>query len=435
MQRRMKKILLIFIGVFLTNCKSTPSPTTIEVIAEDYVRLVLKVGQYDSAVVDAYFGPEEWQPSEQKANVFPQETLVNSANALIDKCTVLLESKNPNINQPRIEMLQKQLIALRTKVEMIGGKTYSFDEEAALLYDAEPPFYPLSYFDKLLDTMDQLLGGDAVLSSRYTSFMEQFIIPKNLLDSVFSVAIAESRAITKQYLDLPAQENFVLEYVNDKVWSGYNYYQGDSQSLIQINTDFPIHIDRAIDLASHEGYPGHHIYMMLLDQNLVNTKGWMEYSVYPLFSPLSFISEGSANYGIDMVFPGEERLSFERDQLFPIVGIPKKKAEKFHKVQELKAKLKYAENEIARRYLNGVIGREEAIGMIEKYLLFSPKKAIQRLNFIETNRSYVINYNLGRDQVAQHMKFWGADPEFPEKRWEIFKELLSNPYSSSTLKK
>jgi len=431
----MKNTFLVLICLLLANCSTKLKPDSIEVIAEEYVRLVLQVGKYDSAVVDAYFGPEEWKPNEQKAVIFPEETLVNSANDLLSKCKTLLDSKSPNLNIRRVEMLQKQLIALRTKVQMISGKTYSFDEEAALLYDAEPPFYPLSYFDKLLDEMDQLLNGDAVLSSRYTKFMEQFIIPKNMLDSVFSVATAESRAITKQYLDLPTQENFVLEYVNDKVWSGYNYYQGNSQSLIQINTDFPIHIDRAIDLASHEGYPGHHIYMMLLDQNLVNTKGWMEYSVYPLFSPLSFISEGSANYGIDMVFPGIKRLAFERDVLFPIIGISKMKAEKFHKVQELKAKLKYAENEIARRYLNGIIGREEAVGMIETYLLFSPKKAIQRLNFIETNRSYVINYNLGRDQVAKHMKLSGADPELPEKRWQIFKELLSNPYSSSTLKK
>ena len=431
----MKKTFLVLICLLLANCSTKLKPDSIEVIAEEYVRLVLQVGQYDSAVVDAYFGPEEWKPNEQKVAIFPEETLVNSANDLLSKCKTLLESKKPNLNIRRVEMLQKQLIALRTKVQIIGGKTYSFDEEAALLYDAEPPFYPLSYFDKLLDEMDQLLSGDGVLSSRYTKFMEQFIIPKNMLDSVFSVATDESRAITKQYLDLPTQENFVLEYVNDKVWSGYNYYQGDSQSLIQINTDFPIHIDRAIDLASHEGYPGHHIYMMLLDQNLVNSEGWMEYSVYPLFSPLSFISEGSANYGIDMVFPGEKRLAFERDVLFPIVGISKMKAENFHKVQELKAKLKYAENEIARRYLNGIIGREEAVGMIETYLLFSPKKAVQRLNFIETNRSYVINYNLGRDQVAKHMKLSGADPELPEKRWQIFKELLSNPYSSSTLKK
>jgi hypothetical protein len=323
----MKKTFLVLICLLLANCSTKLKPASIEVIAEEYVRLVLQVGQYDSAVVDAYFGPEEWKPNEQKAAIFPKETLVNSANDLLSKCKTLLDSKSPNLNIRRVEMLQKQLIALRTKVQMISGKTYSFDEEAALLYDAEPPFYPLSYFDKLLDEMDQLLNGDAVLSSRYTKFMEQFIIPKNMLDSIFSIATAESRAITKQYLDLPTQENFVLEYVNDKVWSGYNYYQGDSQSLIQINTDFPIHIDRAIDLASHEGYPGHHIYMMLLDQNLVNTKGWMEYSVYPLFSPLSFISEGSANYGIDMVFPGEKRLAFERDVLFPIIGISKMKSQ------------------------------------------------------------------------------------------------------------
>jgi len=167
--------------------------------------------------------------------------------------------------------------------------------------------------------------------------------------------------------------------------------------------------------------------MMLLDQNLINTKGWTEYSVYPLFLHLSFISEGSANYGIDMVFPREKHLAFKRDVLFPIVGISKLKAEKFNTVQELKAKLKYAENEIARLYINGIIGREEAIGMIETYLLFFPKKALQRLNFIKTNCSYVINYNLGRDQVANHMKLSGVDPEQPEKRWQIFKHLLSNP--------
>ena len=32
-------------------------------IAEEYVKLVLKVGQYDSLYVDAYYGPEEWIPS------------------------------------------------------------------------------------------------------------------------------------------------------------------------------------------------------------------------------------------------------------------------------------------------------------------------------------------------------------------------------------
>ena len=102
--------------------------------------------------------------------------------------------------------------------------------------------------------------------------------------------------------------------MTDKPWSGYNWYQGGGRSVIQVNTDLPITIDRAIDLAAHEGYPGHHVYNALLEKHLVDGRGWVEFSVYPLFSPQSLIAEGSANYGIDVAFPGEERLAFENVQ-------------------------------------------------------------------------------------------------------------------------
>ena len=332
-------------------------------------------------------------------------------------------------------MLKKQLIAVRTKTEMMGGKLYTFDEEAKLLYDAEPPHFSMTHFDELLVELDSLLAGEGDLPTRYNNFMSEFIIPKEKLDTVFRVSIDESRKITKDYFDLPENENFILEYVTDKVWSGYNYYQGNAQSLIQINTDFPIYINRAVDLASHEGYPGHHVYMLLTEQNLVNTKGWMEYTVYPLFSPSSLISEGSANYGIDVVFPGDKRVEFEKEHLFPIAGISVNKANMFYKVQDLMSKLNYARNETARAYLNGGLSRENAIKQIEKYSLFTPQKAEQSMRFIEANRSYLINYNLGKDLVAKHVELLGGSYSNPEKRWEIFKELLSNPYSASTLKK
>ena len=82
---------------------------------------------------------------------------------------------------------------------------------------------------------------------------------------------------------LPTGETFTVEYVNDKSWSGYNWYQGGFRSLIQVNTDLPIFIDRAIDLACHEGYPGHHVYNALLEKTLVRDRGWVEFSVYALF--------------------------------------------------------------------------------------------------------------------------------------------------------
>ena len=429
----MKKYLIIILVLIITSCKS--NPPSIEIIAEDYVKLVLEIGQYDNAFVDAYFGPEEWKPTEPKSETLPLDNFVQRANTLIGQCDALLVSDNPNLEIARINMLKKQLIAVRTKTEMIGGKTFPFDEEAKLLYDAVPPHFSVIHFNKLLVGLDSLLAGEGDLPDRYNNFMAEFIIPKEKLDTVFRVAIDESRRITKNYFELPENENFVLEYVTDKVWSGYNYYRGNAQSLIQINTDFPIYISRAIDLASHEGYPGHHVYMTLIEENLVNNKGWMEFSVYPLFSPLSLISEGSANYGIDVAFPGAKRINFEKEKLFPLAEIDVNKADKFYEVQDLMSKLNYARNETARAYLNGDLSRENAVKQIEKYSLFTTEKAEQSVRFIEANRSYGINYNLGKDLVAKHVELLGGSYSNPEKRWEVFNELLSNPYSASTLKK
>ena len=136
--------------------------------------------------------------------------------------------------------------------------------------------------------------------------------------------------------------------MTNKSWSGYNWYQGDFRSLIQVNTDLPIYIDRAIDLACHEGYPGHHVYNALLEKHLVRDRGWVEFTVYPLFSPQSLIAEGTANYGIEVAFPGRERVEFERTVLFPAAGLDPARAAEYYEVQALVDQLAYAGNEAAR---------------------------------------------------------------------------------------
>ncbi len=152
-----------------------------------------------------------------------------------------------------------------------------------------------------------LLPGGGPLIERYEEFRQDFIIPRERLDAVFRAAIAACRERTLRYVELPADESFDIEYVTDKPWSGYNWYQGGFHSLIQVNTDLPIFIDRAVDLACHEGYPGHHVYNTLLEKHLTRDRGWVEFFVYPLFSPQSLIAEGTANYGIQIAFPGRER--------------------------------------------------------------------------------------------------------------------------------
>ena len=429
-------ILLVLILVFISSCNpSQKEPITLDQIAEDYVKTVLCIGQYDPDFVDAYYGPEAWKPLPIVQNsIFPADSFkqeVDGIRYLADHFDTL---ELPHDGLARLKMLQKQLLAVSTKVEMMGGKTFSFDEEAKRLYDAEPPHFSQAYFDSLLVHLDEKLPGRGTVVERYTQYAKHFIIPKDKLDEVFQIAITEARKRTNGHFQLPVAENFKLEYVNDKSWSGYNYYQGGSQSLIQLNTDFPIFIERAIDLACHEGYPGHHAFNALLEQNLVNGKGWVEFSVYPLFSPLSLIAEGSANYGIDVAFPGKKRVAWEKENLFPIIGVNPARADEYYKIQVLRAKLDYAGNEAARMYLDGEISREEAANWLEKYLLYEPDRALQRTRFFDQYRSYVINYNLGRDLVADYIEQNGGTEDQPEKRWSVFKELLSNPRTASTLK-
>ena len=258
-------------------------------------------------------------------------------------------------------------------------------------------------------------------------------MPSERLDDVFQAAIDACRQETSRFIELPRGESFTVEYVTDKSWSGYNWYKGDYQSLIQVNTDLPVYIDRALDLACHEGYPGHHVYNLLLEREMVKERGWLEFTVYPLFSPRSFLAEGTANFGIDVSFPSDKRLELEETVLFPLAGLDPQRARQYYEVQGLAKQLGFAGNEAARGYLDGTMDAEQAVDWLTTYSLMSRPRAEQRLRFIEQYRSYVINYNLGQEMVRQYIESHGGTPDHPEERWRLFSDLISRPAVASEL--
>ena len=213
--------------------------------------------------------------------------------------------------------LTAQLEAARNRLRIVAGERLGFEEEALGVYGVRLRLQPLSHYDPVLATIERLVPGEGPLAARVEAFVDRFTIPRERLDAVMRAGIAECRRRTLPHIPLPQGEAFTLEFVTNKSWSGYNWYQGNYRSIIQINTDLPIRLGRAVDLGCHEGYPGHHVFNMLLEQHLARGRGWVEYMVYPLYSPQSFIAEGSANYGRDLAFPGNERLEFERRDALP----------------------------------------------------------------------------------------------------------------------
>ncbi len=428
---------LILAGMMATLVTLTgqgrPQPTTdMNDLAERYVRLVLALGQHDADYVDAYYGPEAWR-AEAVERRRPLEQIGVEADALLSALDRTPTGANiDELTRLRRQYLRRQLQALRARVGILGGQALAFDDESRALYDAVAPRHAESYFQDTLTRLDQVLPGTGPLIDRYGTFRDDFVISPDRLDRVFEAAITECRRRTLAHIELPAGERFTVEYVTDKSWSGYNWYQGNFRSLIQVNTDLPIYIDRAIDLACHEGYPGHHVYNVLLERRLVRERGWPEFSVYALFSPQSLIAEGTANFGIEVAFPDTERVAFEREVLFPAAGLDAARAGEYAEVQRLVGQLDYAGNDAARRYLDGEIDRSAAVAYLTRYAMMAPDRAAQRTRFFDQYRSYVINYNLGKDLVAA---FVDARSEgLAAERWNTFADLLASPRLPSGLR-
>lgn len=415
------KQLTAFVFLFLTAaCASVQPPQSLDPSAERYVKLALALGEHDADWVDAYYGPPEWREAvkAEKKSIADIHAEATALRETVRRVPV----PGDRLLALRRNYLIEQLGATITKAEMLQGRKLTFDEEARLLYGVTPPRHDDAFFADAIASLEKELPGDGPLGQRIEAYRKRFEIPADKLDVVMRKALDECRARTLQHIQLPADEKFTLEYVKNQPWSAYNWYKGNFTSLIQVNTDLPVGVSRALDLACHEGYPGHHTYNALLEKNLVRDRGWVEYTVYPLNSPQSLIAEGTGNFGLEIAFPGDERMKFDRDVLFPLAGLDPGEAERFHRVSRLGAALGYASNEAARRWLNGEVSREEAKAWLVKYSLATPERAEQQMKFIERYRSYVINYNVGLALVRGHVK-----------NWEMFQELISTPMLPSNL--
>ncbi|MFN2387066.1 MAG: hypothetical protein ABR576_12435 [Thermoanaerobaculia bacterium] len=399
--------------------------------AEKYVKLVLAAGEHDADLVDAFYGPAEWR-KEAKAAKRSLSDLRRDADALASELQGMPAQKE-EMHELRRRYMTRQLAAVTARLEMLSGTRLSFDEESRALYDAVAPAHGEEYFLELQAELEKELPGSGPLIDRYEAFRNRVLIPRERLDAVFDAAIAACRERTLKEIELPPGEAFTVEYVTGKTWSAYNWYQGGYRSVIQVNTDLPISIDRAIDLACHEGYPGHHVYNVLLEKHLVRDRGWVEFSVYPLFSPQSLIAEGSANFGIDVAFPGDQRVAFEKEKLYPLAGLDPALAEKYARVQELVDRLSHAASEAGRRYLDGRLDGPAMADWIARYGLWPKARAEQRVRFTDQYRSYVINYTLGQDMVREHIEAVGGTPENPRRRWDEFRKLLASPRLPSDL--
>ena len=426
-----RTLVAAFAAFALAACARTSPPAAdLDAIARDYLLLQLTIGEKEEGYIDAYYGPPEIQAkakAEAAANDLPK--LAGRAAALRQRIAAGPQAAG-SMDERRAKFLDAQLVAAQTRLRMLQGENLPFADEAEGLFGVRPETPELATFDPLIARIEALVPGEGPLWRRIDDFDNKFNIPADKLKAVMDAAIAECRKRTLAHYTLPEGERFDLALVTDKPWGGYNYYQGGYHSRIEVNTDLPVRLDRAIDLGCHEGYPGHHVFNALMEQALVKQRGWLEYTVYPLYSPQSLIAEGSANYGIELAFPGDDALAFDQQVLAPLAGLPTAEIGRYLELHKLTAQLRPAGYTIAQQLLSGEIDEDQATALIQRYQLSSPERAAQSLRFTKAYRSYIINYGLGKDMVQHTVEAAGASADA---RWARMKAILSEPTLPSDL--
>ncbi len=378
----MKKALAVALVLFVSGAQAAPDP--LDGQARRFVMLATSLGHLYPKEVDAYWGP----PELDMRNRGPVPSLAGLHHDLAQ----LRGAVAGDAPSPRRDRLAGRLQHLLALLDVIAKpRALSFDDEAKAVYGVVAPPPDSAAQARAREVLDGLLPGRGDLSSRLGAWRARFMIPDYRRRAVFLRALQECRARTLAHWQLPADEQVEVAWAAD-VPAAWQRYQGHDRSRLEINPAAVADPGTALDVACHEGYPGHHA------QFLVMAMGGVEDSVVILRSPDQVLREGAANAGVDLAFPPVARLAFTRDVLFPMAGFAPRDAARFLAVHRAVTDLSLSVMPILRDYRDGRLASGDAMAHLVLDAQVSSPEAL--LEFTRDFGAYVAGYTVARDMVA-----------------------------------
>ncbi|WP_420141819.1 hypothetical protein [Sphingomonas sp.] len=357
----------------------------LEQSARRFVRLGLALRQIAPEEIDGYFG--------SPPNEAPADESTPRLATMDGKIGQLMETLRQLPASARRDRLLLRSQGLRTLVGLIERPgSMPFEEEQRRLYGIATPPLDQAAFARVRAELNRLLPGEGSLGRRIEAYRRSLIVPEAARPALFARALAECRRRTRQHWSLPANEQTDVEWTG-AVDAAWHNYQGEYRSTLRVNPQAVAFIGSAVDVACHEGYPGHHTQFVLAEMGGLHVEDRLVF----LRSAGSALREGAAEYGVSLVFPPDERLGFERDVLFPMAGLPPAEAARFERVRQLSYALAPAALPILRAYRDGRIDRDEAADALEHDALIASPRAL--IAFVDSLGAYSAGYTAARVRV------------------------------------
>ena len=428
-------------GLLLLTCAcGRASRSPLDDAADRYVRLAVALGERDPDSLDFYAGPAE-RVADIRKNPPPLTQITRDADALSAEVSRI--APGTAADTARAKALVADLSAISARVSLLTGTTQTYNEESVAFFGVAPGPLDERRMDDIRSQIAAVIGRESLLVGRYAAFVERFVIPADRLPAVMNAALEECRSRTLAHLALPPGEAVTIEFVRGKPWSAFSRYLGDAHSRIQINTDFRFTVDQALQIACHEGYPGHHTRNTLMTsvpvaqgtqvaQGAQVAQGFslaVERLVQLMFSPEALVSEASAMLAADVAFAPDDRIRVERDRLFPLAGLDPSGAEPHIAIERLVGELQSVQADVARRYIDGELEFSRAVTALEQQALVPYAEAM--LKYVNEYRSYVTTYTTGRDAFAARLTACSSASAPEQARWQCFERLMRDATASA----
>lgn len=420
-------VLGLIATVALTGCGAESEGQKLDRLAETYVRLAFSldrealnkepsgkaVGAQRSFApgpreIDSWFGPAGVA---RGRDALPRAELLAKAQALRSELPTN-PSAPPDTREERLAHRVDELLAVLQF--LMAESPPTFPEEAATLYSVTWREPEPDTFVALRESLDAALPGRGSLRARIGGLRQRSIVPSERRLAVFKRALEECRRRTLERWPLPPEEQLEVITTRD-VDSAWHVYNGNGHSTLLLNELALGTVDRAIDVACHEGYPGHHTQFVLFE-NAAGAAGLpLEDQLVLLRSPASALREGAAMYGVELAFPADERLAFERDVLFPLAGIDPELAPVIATVRTLLNQLEAVVPLIIRDHEDNRLSDSQAILRLQtEALVPSPQ---QLFAFAHEVGAYLAGYTLVRQTLLEQLPITEPDAWSQLRRW------------------
>ncbi len=388
--------------------------------AETFVSLALRLGAIPGHEdeVDSDFAPGSLHPS---AGQKPMEldSLVADADALVRS----VEREDRAAVTERSARLLAQVRSFAALVHVIARpRRGHFEQEALRVYGMSVHRADQARSRQALAVLDAALPGPGDLSQRLATFYRDFVVPPDKRAAVFDRALQECRRRTAAHWPLPRSEKLEVRWTHD-VPAAWHRYSGQGVSTLQLNPDALALIGSAIDVACHEAYPGHHAQFLLMEQAAGADGLPVEARIVLLRSPASVLREGAANFGVELAFPFEDRVAFDRAVLFPLAGLNPELARQYETVHALVDQLSSSAAPILADYRDGRLSPAEASTALAIDAQISSPAAL--LEYTDRYGAYVLGYTAARDRVRDYVS--GQSRRTGDDPWTVLRRVVAEP--------